>query len=601
MKKTKLFSVFFSLALCLSAMCSITAFADENDQLTISVKADKENYSNGDNLKFDVTVSNKNDFEINDVSLQASLSDKFEFTENEKYNVTLGANESKIYTISAKPVQAKNSDNNKKGTDSSKNSTDSPKTGVDSPVLAIMIGGASLVLLLKSGKSKKVFSIMMTAALLSSFTFNAPGTVADAAAKSYEISSKADFKYNNADESITVKAKFEIETAAEPAEITVNTDQLEKTGEGTYKTTSEFTAINGTLNDTENIKSFTVETYDIHGDLVNSSDIGTDKNWSVDGSILKEGYNKVVIRAEVSDGTKTENELVIFVPQVLDYNKQALRDVTGVSNARQLGGYINTEGRAIKQNVLLRTANLAHITEPGMKALQEKYKVSDIIDLRYDRELNPNTIDKDIEGIEHHYIPMSATREKAEQVFSQNPDLFAKMQELQRNAGKPGGTLALAVFQAEIGVISAEAHIQYFESDEAIGFYRDAFEIFLNKPEDAAILFHCAGGKDRTGMISMLMLAALDFDKDIMMQDYLMSNTANAKNIEETRAAAEEYADNPELQYNIIFSAAVYPEIMETNINDLTDQYGSVKNFLREKVGLTDDDFNKLKELYLED
>ena len=79
--------------------------------------------------------------------------------------------------------------------------------------------------------------------------------------------------------------------------------------------------------------------------------------------------------------------------QVLDYNKQALRDVTGVSNARQLGGYINKDGRKIKQNVLLRTGNLAHITENGIAALQNKYKVSDIIDMRYERELNPNTID----------------------------------------------------------------------------------------------------------------------------------------------------------------------------------------------------------------
>ena len=48
-------------------------------------------------------------------------------------------------------------------------------------------------------------------------------------------------------------------------------------------------------------------------------------------------------------------------------------------------------------------------------------------------------------------------------------------------------------------------------------------------------------------------------------------------------------------------AAAAYPEVMETNYDDLTAQYGSVKNFLREKVGLTDADFQKLKELYLED
>ena len=226
---------------------------------------------------------------------------------------------------------------------------------------------------------------------------------------------------------------------------------------------------------------------------------------------------------------------------MLDYSRQALRDVTGVSNARQLGGCINTEGRKIKQNVLLRTANLSHITDGGINALKNKYKVSDIIDLRYDRELNAHTTDKDIEGVNHHSVPMSATKDTAGQVLSQHPELFEKMQELQKNAGKPGGSLKLSIFQAEVGVINVQKHIEYFESDEAVGYYRDVFNIILNKPEDA------------------------------------------------------------DLRYNIIYTAAVYPEVMETNIDDLTKQYGSVKNFLREKVGLTDDDFAKLRKLYLED
>ena len=250
---------------------------------------------------------------------------------------------------------------------------------------------------------------------------------------------------------------------------------------------------------------------------------------------------------------------------------------------------------------MLRTANLAHITDAGIEALQNKYNLSDIIDLRYERELNPNTIDKEIEGAEHHSVPMSASKATAEAVFSTNPDLYAQMIELQKNAGKPGGSIALSIFQAKLGIISAQKHIEYFESDEAAAYYRDVFDIFLNKPEDAAVLFHCAGGKDRTGMVSMLLLAALDFDKDIMMQDYLMSNIANAEKIEQTKAAAEEQIDDPALMYDVIFTAAVYPEVMETNINDLTEQYGSVKNFLREKVCITDEEFSKLAELYLED
>lgn len=504
-KVSKLLFVLIASVLCISTMCSMAVFAEDAATVAVSIKADKESYAKGDTMKFDVSVSNSGSSEIGEISLKASLPDKFKISENETYTLKLAANETKNYTVSAEGVKAVTTA--AASTSSTGKSAESPKTGDSAPIALMLVLGAASVVAIKSKKNRKVLSVMVTAALCGTLAMQSIEFTADAAAKNEELTATADFKYDGSTETITVKATYSVEEAGGTAE-----------------------------------------------------------------------------------------------KQVLDYNKQALRDVTGVSNARQLGGYINTNGKKIKQNVLLRTGNLAHITEGGIKALQEKYKVSDIIDLRYDRELNPNTIDKEIEGINHHNVPMSASKETAEKVFSQNPELYAQMQELQRNAGKPGGSIALSIFQAEVGVISVQKHIEYFESEEAIGYYRDVFDIFLNKPEDSAILFHCAGGKDRTGMISMLMLAALDFDKDIMMQDYMMSNVANAAKIEETRIAAEEKIKNdPELLYNVMFTAEVYEEVMETNIDDLTKQYGSVKNFLREKVGLTDDDFAKLQQLYLED
>lgn len=43
-----------------------------------------------------------------------------------------------------------------------------------------------------------------------------------------------------------------------------------------------------------------------------------------------------------------------------------------------------------------------------------------------------------------------------------------------------------------------------------------------------------------------------------------------------------------------------YQEIMQKQMDDFKAQYGSVKDFLKQAVGLTDADFTKLKDLYLE-
>ena len=286
--------------------------------------------------------------------------------------------------------------------------------------------------------------------------------------------------------------------------------------------------------------------------------------------------------------------------QKLVYEKQVLSDLRGVSNARQMGGYINRDGRAIKQNVLIRSGSLAHAIDSAKDALVNKYHVSDVMDFRYERELNPKTTDPEIEGITHHSVAMSPTGNIGKH-FAEHPEDFEKLQQLQQQAGKTGDSTELSIFQAELGMVNTDAFIKYFESDEAAACYSEAFKILLNKPEGSAVLFHCSAGKDRTGMVAMLLLSALDFDRDVIVQDYMLSNDGNAAKIEKLSEAAHAYTSDEALLYQIMYTECVYPEVIEKIMDDLNAEYGSVKEYLRKKVGLTDADFEKLQELYLED
>ena len=286
--------------------------------------------------------------------------------------------------------------------------------------------------------------------------------------------------------------------------------------------------------------------------------------------------------------------------QTLDYNTQACTDITVVANARQLGGYINSEGRVFKQNKLIRAGILNALDAAGIDALQNKYKVCDIIDLRYEREINPNTADKEVPGATYHLFQLAHSKQVSEALFMNNQELYDEFLALQRNARTPEGSFAVTKFQWEHGMLSSEKMIEFFESEEAIETYKEVFKVLLNKPEDAAVLIHCAGGKDRTGVVCMLLLSALDFDRDIILQDYMLSNVANAAKIAQLTEFTKKYTDDPKAQYEMIFIQAVYQEIMEKQIDDFTAKYGSVKDFLKQAVGLTDADFAKLKDLYLE-
>ncbi len=58
------------------------------------------------------------------------------------------------------------------------------------------------------------------------------------------------------------------------------------------------------------------------------------------------------------------------------------------------------------------------------------------------------------------------------------------------------------------------------------------------------VLFHCMGGRDRTGLIAMLLLAAAGTDHDDIVDDYL-----ETVRLGELRAGAENRADNePEIE-----------------------------------------------------
>ena len=129
MKITKLISAIFGAALCLSSVCGIPASAEENPLVSITIESEKENYSSGDSLKFNVSVSNPGAALSSDISLQAALSDKFAITGNESYTLELEQGETKTYSISAEPVVSTTTQNKVTTTNTTaQNKTNSPKT-----------------------------------------------------------------------------------------------------------------------------------------------------------------------------------------------------------------------------------------------------------------------------------------------------------------------------------------------------------------------------------------------------------------------------------------------------------------------------------------
>jgi protein-tyrosine phosphatase len=120
---------------------------------------------------------------------------------------------------------------------------------------------------------------------------------------------------------------------------------------------------------------------------------------------------------------------------------------------------------------------------------------------------------------------------------------------------------------------------------EGIPFYRELFSL-LSRPENTPLLFHCAAGKDRTGMAAALILYALGASRETIMEDYLAST-------EYLRPYWKQFIDT---RPHILPYMTVKQEYLQTAFSVL-DNYGGIDNYLTKELGA---DTACLQEFYTE-
>lgn len=130
---------------------------------------------------------------------------------------------------------------------------------------------------------------------------------------------------------------------------------------------------------------------------------------------------------------------------------------------------------------------------------------------------------------------------------------------------------------------------------------RSLFEVLLAQPEGEAVLFHCSGGKDRTGIATALVLSALGVTKSEIEADFMMSNTLKDADGSAAKIASEVNA----AQGTNMTPAAVWPSVgvrktyLDEFYESVRSNYGSVDGYLRKGLGLTDTELQALRDRYL--
>lgn len=216
-----------------------------------------------------------------------------------------------------------------------------------------------------------------------------------------------------------------------------------------------------------------------------------------------------------------------------------------VHNFRDIGGFPTADGRTTRWRTLFRADGLYRLAGNDLEVVRE-LGLRTVIDLRTDGELaERGTFPRELHPVDFHHVPV----------------IDSTWQHLDRpDADDPVSFLAWAYHD----MLRQGPH-RFVQAIEQ-----------LSLPGALPAVFHCAAGKDRTGVLAMLLLGSLGVPHAHLVADYALT----AEGIQRMRVWAqreapgmwERLADTPSA-----FMAAA-PEAMERVIASITE-HGTIRDY----------------------
>jgi len=263
--------------------------------------------------------------------------------------------------------------------------------------------------------------------------------------------------------------------------------------------------------------------------------------------------------------------------------------VTGIENARQLGGYETADGRHVKRDVLLRTAKLSDAPSEELAALKDIYHLGVVVDFRTlaEREGAP---DPEIDGVDNIVLDVLDEGSRT--------GAGAAIAGIYENGGAEPAEVMLNIIRS--GCVSERMYADMAFDPAAEKGFRDFFRILLENGGKKAVLWHCSGGKDRTGAAAVLLLLALGVNKETALRDFELTNEFLREKIAYMESRAAELTDDPEEIAWVKDLTGVNRKYMEKLLDTLEEKYGSQERYLTEGLGLDRAELEQLREMYLE-
>ena len=143
------------------------------------------------------------------------------------------------------------------------------------------------------------------------------------------------------------------------------------------------------------------------------------------------------------------------------------------------------------------------------------------------------------------------------------------------------------------------ANVRLAKEDYPHQVYRQHLQTALD-PAKTPIVKHCTAGKARVGVGSATMLLALGVPRETIIEDYLLSNynQISADTLKNAVASGKEISEEQLKMFEAL--AKVRAEYLQAFFDQIDEAYGGTEGYLKEALGLTEEELQQFQDLYLE-
>lgn len=241
--------------------------------------------------------------------------------------------------------------------------------------------------------------------------------------------------------------------------------------------------------------------------------------------------------------------------------------IAAVLNMRDLGGWPTRDEGTVRRGVLYRSAALDGLQGESVDALRAM-GIKHIYDLRVaaEREARPDVVPSGVE-----YTVVDVLKDSADAAPAQLAELI---EHPERATGLLGGGQAMELFE--------NGYRQIVTLRSAVEGYGLLFSE-LTREENRPALFHCTGGKDRTGWAAASILTLLGVADDLVMREYMLTNDQLLPARKPVFDRFEASGGDPRL---LLPAFAAFAEFLEASLDEMRLRFGTVEGYFKDGLGL---------------